>query len=97
MAFVRLLKDLMKDKNIGQRFRADRSRRGAHLRHGLRCSRRRRSTRRTGSATDPVDAELLLSYKEDTRGQILHEGISESGSMASVIAAGRRTPPTASR
>src|SRR5436305_3379977 len=31
---------------------------------------------------------MLLSYKEDTRGQILHEGISESGSMASFIAAG---------
>jgi pyruvate dehydrogenase E1 component len=31
---------------------------------------------------------MLLSYREDTRGQILHEGISEAGSMASVIAAG---------
>jgi pyruvate dehydrogenase E1 component len=31
---------------------------------------------------------MLLSYKEDTRGQILHEGITEAGSMASVIAAG---------
>ena len=41
-----------------------------------------------GQRYDPVDAEMLLSYKEDTRGQILHEGISESGSMASFIAAG---------
>jgi pyruvate dehydrogenase E1 component len=41
-----------------------------------------------GQRYDPVDAEMLLSYKEDTRGQILHEGISEAGSMASVIAAG---------
>ena len=41
-----------------------------------------------GQRYDPVDAEMLLSYREDTRGQILHEGISEAGSMASVIAAG---------
>jgi pyruvate dehydrogenase E1 component len=41
-----------------------------------------------GQRYDPVDAEMLLSYKEDTRGQILHEGITEAGSMASVIAAG---------
>jgi pyruvate dehydrogenase E1 component len=41
-----------------------------------------------GQRYDPVDADMLLSYREDTRGQILHEGISEAGSMASVIAAG---------
>jgi pyruvate dehydrogenase E1 component len=35
-----------------------------------------------------VDRELLLSYKESATGQILHEGISEAGSMASLIAAG---------
>jgi pyruvate dehydrogenase E1 component len=31
---------------------------------------------------------MLLSYKESTTGQILHEGISEAGSTASLIAAG---------
>src|SRR4029077_16507252 len=31
---------------------------------------------------------LLLSYKESEQGQILHEGISEAGAMASTIAAG---------
>jgi pyruvate dehydrogenase E1 component len=87
MAFVRLLKDLMKDKNIGARFVPivpDEARTFGmdamfptakiYSPHGQRY--------------DPVDAEMLLSYKEDTRGQILHEGITEAGSMASVIAAG---------
>ena len=35
MAFVRLLKDLMKDPEIGKQVRADRPGRGAHVRHGL--------------------------------------------------------------
>jgi pyruvate dehydrogenase E1 component len=41
-----------------------------------------------GQRYDAVDRELLLSYKESTQGQILHEGITEAGSMASTIAAG---------
>jgi pyruvate dehydrogenase E1 component len=41
-----------------------------------------------GQEYDAVDRELLLSYKESTTGQILHEGISEAGSTASLIAAG---------
>ena len=41
-----------------------------------------------GQEYEAVDRELLLSYKESTTGQILHEGISEAGSMASLIAAG---------
>jgi pyruvate dehydrogenase E1 component len=36
----------------------------------------------------PVDAELLLSYAEGAQGQILEEGITEAGSMASLAAAG---------
>ncbi|RNE49560.1 pyruvate dehydrogenase (acetyl-transferring), homodimeric type [Corynebacterium alimapuense] len=36
----------------------------------------------------PVDHDLMLSYREATDGQILHEGINEAGSMASFIAAG---------
>jgi pyruvate dehydrogenase E1 component len=36
----------------------------------------------------PVDAELLLSYSEGADGQILEEGITEAGSMASFTAAG---------
>jgi pyruvate dehydrogenase E1 component len=41
-----------------------------------------------GQTYEAVDRNLLLSYKESERGQILHEGISESGAMGSVIAAG---------
>ncbi len=41
-----------------------------------------------GQLYDPVDAETLLYYKESTNGQILEEGITEAGSMASFIAAG---------
>ncbi|WP_334145084.1 pyruvate dehydrogenase (acetyl-transferring), homodimeric type [Rhabdothermincola sp.] len=41
-----------------------------------------------GQLYEPVDAKLLLSYSEDQRGQILEEGITEAGSMASFTAAG---------
>ena len=41
----------------------------------------------TGQRYEPVDADLLLSYQEATDGQILEEGITEAGSMASLIAA----------
>jgi pyruvate dehydrogenase E1 component len=41
-----------------------------------------------GQLYEPVDHELLLSYTEDTDGQILEEGITEAGSLASWIAAG---------
>jgi pyruvate dehydrogenase E1 component len=41
-----------------------------------------------GQKYQPVDHDLLLSYAEATDGQILEEGITEAGSMASFIAAG---------
>jgi pyruvate dehydrogenase E1 component len=41
-----------------------------------------------GQKYTPVDANLLLSYSESQKGQILEEGITEAGSMASCIAAG---------
>ena len=41
----------------------------------------------SGQRYEPVDADLLLSYQEATDGQILEEGITEAGSMASLIAA----------
>jgi pyruvate dehydrogenase E1 component len=87
MAFVRLLKDLMKDKEIGQRFVPiipDEAR--TFGMDAMFPTAKIYSTH--GQRYDPVDAEMLLAYREDTRGQILHEGISEAGSMASVIAAG---------
>jgi pyruvate dehydrogenase E1 component len=40
-----------------------------------------------GQRYEPVDAGLLLSYQEATDGQILEEGITEAGSMASFLAA----------
>ncbi len=87
MAFVRLLKDLMKDQGIGARFVPvipDEART-----FGM------DSLFPTAKIYDPhgqtyeaVDRSLLLSYKESAKGQILHEGISESGAMGSTIAAG---------
>jgi pyruvate dehydrogenase E1 component len=41
----------------------------------------------SGQRYEPVDADLLLSYREAPDGQILEEGITEAGSMASLIAA----------
>jgi pyruvate dehydrogenase E1 component len=41
-----------------------------------------------GQRYTAVDRELFLSYKEDTKGQILHEGINEAGSVASWTAVG---------
>lgn len=41
-----------------------------------------------GQLYEPVDAEHLLYYREAEDGQILEEGITEAGSMASFIAAG---------
>ena len=41
-----------------------------------------------GQLYEPVDRESLLYYHEAKDGQILEEGISEAGSMASFIAAG---------
>ncbi|PLS75204.1 MAG: pyruvate dehydrogenase (acetyl-transferring), homodimeric type [Actinobacteria bacterium] len=41
-----------------------------------------------GQKYEPVDAALALSYKEDRDGQVLEEGITEAGSMASFTAAG---------
>jgi pyruvate dehydrogenase E1 component len=41
-----------------------------------------------GQLYEPVDAAFPLSYQESQKGQILEEGISEAGSMASFTAAG---------
>ena len=87
MALVRLFKDLMKDKEIGARFVPiipDEART-----FGLDAIfPTAKIYSPHGQEYDAVDRELLLSYKESTTGQILHEGISEAGSMASMIAAG---------
>ncbi len=41
-----------------------------------------------GQLYEPVDSESLLYYKETTDGQLLEEGINETGAMSSFIAAG---------
>ncbi|HEX6755517.1 MAG TPA: pyruvate dehydrogenase (acetyl-transferring), homodimeric type [Mycobacteriales bacterium] len=87
MAFVRLLKDLMKDKEIGRRFVPiipDEAR--TFGMDSLFPTAKIYSP--FGQKYDPVDRELLLSYRESTQGQILHEGISEAGAMGSLTAAG---------
>ncbi|GLV50796.1 pyruvate dehydrogenase E1 component [Thermobispora bispora] len=87
MAFVRLLKDLCKDKEIGYRFVPiipDEARTfGVDSMFPT-----QKIYSPHGQTYEPVDRNLLLSYRESTEGQILHEGITEAGSMASVIAAG---------
>jgi pyruvate dehydrogenase E1 component len=86
MAIVRLFKDLMKDKEIGPRFVPiipDEART-----FGLDAIfPTAKIYSPHGQEYDAVDRELLLSYKESTTGQILHEGISEAGSTASLTAA----------
>jgi len=39
-----------------------------------------------GQRYTPVDADLILRYAEDRQGQVLEEGITEAGAMASLIA-----------
>ncbi|MEO9139980.1 MAG: pyruvate dehydrogenase (acetyl-transferring), homodimeric type, partial [Jatrophihabitans sp.] len=86
MATVRLFKDLIKDKEIGSRFVPiipDEART-----FGLDAIfPTAKIYSPHGQQYDAVDRDLLLSYKESTTGQILHEGISEAGSLASFIAA----------
>jgi pyruvate dehydrogenase E1 component len=87
MAFVRLLKDLMKDKEFGERWVPiipDEAR--TFGMDSLFPTQKIYSPH--GQNYTPVDRELFLSYKEAKGGQILHEGINEAGSVASFTAAG---------
>jgi pyruvate dehydrogenase E1 component len=86
MAFVRLLKDLMKNDDIGARFvpiAPDEYR--TFGMDSLFPSAKIYSPH--GQTYEAVDRKLLLSYKESEQGQMLHEGISEAGAMGSAIAA----------
>ncbi|MGZ4611968.1 MAG: pyruvate dehydrogenase (acetyl-transferring), homodimeric type [Kineosporiaceae bacterium] len=87
MAFVRLLRDLMRDKEFGPRvvpIIPDEARTFGmdsffptskiYNPHGQRYT--------------SVDRELMLAYKESETGQILHLGINEAGSAAAFTAVG---------
>ncbi|WP_181788328.1 pyruvate dehydrogenase (acetyl-transferring), homodimeric type [Streptomyces phytophilus] len=86
MAFVRLVKDLMRDKETGRRWVPvvpDEAR--TFGMESLFPSAGIYSPR--GQTYDPVDRDQLLYYKEAADGQILNEGITEAGSLASFTAA----------
>lgn len=87
MAWVRLLKDLMRDKEFGKHvvpiipdeartFGMDSLFPTIKIYNGR------------GQLYTPVDNELVLAYRESKQGQIIHTGINEAGSVASFTAAG---------
>jgi pyruvate dehydrogenase E1 component len=86
MALVRMLTILVKDKNIGKHIVPivpDEARtfgmEGMFRQIGIYSS--------VGQLYTPQDSEQLMYYREDTKGQILEEGINEAGSLCSWIAA----------
>ncbi|MBL1119143.1 pyruvate dehydrogenase (acetyl-transferring), homodimeric type [Streptomyces sp. 110] len=86
MAFVRLVKDLMREKETGKRWVPivpDEARtfgmESLFPTAGIYSP--------LGQTYDPVDRDQLLYYKEAANGQILNEGITEAGSMADFTAA----------
>ncbi|WP_182901593.1 pyruvate dehydrogenase (acetyl-transferring), homodimeric type [Microbispora sp. H10830] len=86
MAFVRLVKDLMKEPETGRRWVPivpDEAR--TFGMESLFPTAKIYSP--LGQRYESVDRDLLLSYKEAADGQILLEGITEAGSMASFTAA----------
>ena len=87
MAYVRILSKLLRDKEIGKYvvpIVPDEART-----FGMEALFRQVGIySHTGQLYEPVDADTLLYYKEAKDGQILEEGITESGSMSSFIAAG---------
>lgn len=87
MAFVRVLSTLVKDKQIGDRIVPivpDEARtfgmEGMFRQLGIYSS--------AGQKYTPHDAGQIMYYKEDKKGQILEEGINESGAMSAWVAAG---------
>ncbi|HEX2738378.1 MAG TPA: pyruvate dehydrogenase (acetyl-transferring), homodimeric type, partial [Acidimicrobiia bacterium] len=86
-AFTRLLRNLLRDPSIGSRVVPIVPDEGRTF--GLDALFREvKIYAPFGQTYEPVDAELLLSYREARDGRILEEGIAEAGSMASMTAAG---------
>jgi len=87
MAFVRMLKDLLRSEGTGPRISMiipDEAR--TFGMDAFFPTAKIYNPR--GQHYMSVDRELLLSYKEATDGQILHTGINEAGSLAAFTAAG---------
>ena len=87
MALVRMMTALLRDKNVASRLVPiipDEARtfgmEGFFQKIGIYAH--------EGQKYEPVDSEQLSSYREDKSGQVLEEGINESGAMSSWIAAG---------
>ena len=85
MAFVRLLQTLVRDKELGPRvvpIVPDEARtfgmEGMFRQLGIYSS--------AGQRYVPHDADQIMYYKEDKKGQILEEGITEAGAMSAWIA-----------
>ncbi|MFL5778030.1 MAG: transketolase-like TK C-terminal-containing protein, partial [Chloroflexota bacterium] len=87
MVFTRILRNLIRDKELGPRivpiipdeartFGMDPLFKEVGIYAAL------------GQRYEPVDSDLVLSYRESVDGQVLEEGITEAGSMASFQAAG---------
>jgi pyruvate dehydrogenase E1 component len=87
MVLVRLLRHLMNDPQIGplivpivpdeaRTFGMD----ALFRKFGIYSSK--------GQQYDPVDSDVIAFYREATDGQLLEEGITEAGAMASFVAAG---------
>jgi pyruvate dehydrogenase E1 component len=86
MAFVRLLTTLCKDKEIGQRIVPivpDEARtfgmEGMFRQIGIYSS--------AGQLYEPVDSNQVMYYREDKKGQMLEEGITEAGAFSAWLAA----------
>ena len=86
-AFAKILADLLKDEKFGKRvvpiipdeartFGLD----ALFKRFGIYSS--------VGQVYQPVDSEMLITYREAKDGQVLEEGICEAGAMATFTAAG---------
>ena len=87
MAVVRLLKDWMKDKEIGHRFVPIAP--DEYRTFGMDAMfPTAKVYNPAGQNYESVDRKLLLKWREATDGQMLHEGISEAGAVASATAAG---------
>ncbi len=87
MGFVNILNALMKDRAIGKWVVPIVPDEGRTF--GLESSIRQVGIYAVeGQKYRPHDADMLLSYRENKDGQILEEGITEAGSMASFTAAG---------